>query len=147
MLICENATLSATGGSGGTIYWQGTNSGGTSTSGGSGANSPAITTTGTYYARAESNGCWGDEGSAAVTDLTSGPTGVSASSSASEVCSGSTVNLNGSASIDNKIKTNSTTGSILDFVTTYSNVDTVSQFMHANELISGSDIKFNTWLG
>ena len=65
-VICENATLSASGGSGGTIYWQGTSSGGTSTSGGSGANSPAITTTGTYYARAESDGCWGDEGSAVV---------------------------------------------------------------------------------
>ena len=40
---CENTTLSASGGSGGTICWQGTNSGGTSTSGGSGATSSAIT--------------------------------------------------------------------------------------------------------
>ena len=83
-MICENATLSASGGSGGTIYWQGTSSGGTSTSGGSGANSPAITTTGTYYARAESDGCWGDEGSDSVSFKCS-PTGVSASASASEV--------------------------------------------------------------
>ena len=66
--ICSGGTISASGGTGGTIYWQGTTTGGTSTSIGSGATSPAISTAGTYYARSQSaEGCWGTQGSAAVT--------------------------------------------------------------------------------
>ena len=145
-IICENATLSATGGSGGTIYWQGTNSGGTSTSGGSGANSPAITTTGTYYARAESNGCWGDEGSAVVTDLSNSPTGVSASASASEVCSGGTVSLTGSASSDNKIKTNSSAGALIDLTTLERTIEVSGTNSNANELISLTLNLTHTWV-
>ncbi len=65
---CTSTTLTASGGSGGTIYWQGTTNGGTSTSGVSGVTSPSITSTGTYYANAQSSaGCWGTQGSAAVT--------------------------------------------------------------------------------
>ena len=86
--ICENATLSASGGSGGTIYWQGNNSLGTSTSTGSGATSPAITATGTYYARAVNGTCWGTEGDDVVSSLIAGPTSVSATASVTGVCSG-----------------------------------------------------------
>ena len=65
--ICSGGTITASGGTGGTIYWQGTTSGGTSTTS-SGTTSPAITAAGTYYARAQSSaGCWGTEGSASVT--------------------------------------------------------------------------------
>ncbi len=63
--FCSTALLSASGGTGGTIYWQGTASGGTST-----VNATAtqnITSSGTYYFRAQSaDGCWGLEDSAVV---------------------------------------------------------------------------------
>lgn len=64
--FCGTGVLTATGGSGGTIYFQGINSGGTSkTMGGS---TQTITTSGTYYFRSQSaSGCWGPEGSATVT--------------------------------------------------------------------------------
>jgi hypothetical protein len=91
--ICENATLSASGGSGGTIYWQGTNSGGTSTAGTSGGTSPAITTTGTYYARAENGGCWGTEGSAAVT-VTALPSAVTVTGGGT-ICENATLSASG----------------------------------------------------
>ncbi|HOE03993.1 MAG TPA: PKD domain-containing protein [Bacteroidales bacterium] len=59
-------TLTATGGSGGTIYWQGTTSGGTSTA--TASSSQTVSSSGTYYFRARSSlGCWGPEGSATVT--------------------------------------------------------------------------------
>jgi len=59
------ATLTATGGTGGTIYWQGTTSGGTSTA--TASSSQTVSTSGTYYFRARSSaGCWGPEGSATV---------------------------------------------------------------------------------
>ena len=65
--ICSGGTITVSGGTGGTIYWQGTTSGGTSTTS-SGTTSPAITAAATYYARAKSSaGCWGTEGSASVT--------------------------------------------------------------------------------
>ncbi len=60
------ATLTATGGTGGTIYWQNTTSNGTSTA--LASSSEVISTNGTYYFRAQSaEGCWGDEGPASVT--------------------------------------------------------------------------------
>jgi len=69
--ICGGTLLEASGGSGGTIYWQGTTSNGTST-----ANSntlQTVTATGTYYFRAQSaGGCWGTQGSASVT-ITASP--------------------------------------------------------------------------
>lgn len=62
---CNTATLSATGGTGGTIYWQGTNSGGESFA--SQSANMAVGTSNTYYFRAY-NGCgWGTQGSATVT--------------------------------------------------------------------------------
>jgi PKD repeat protein len=59
-------TLTATGGTGGTIYWQGTTSNGTSTT--TPSTSQTVSASGTYYFRARSNeGCWGNQGSAIVT--------------------------------------------------------------------------------
>ena len=64
--VCNNATLTAANGSSGTIYFQGTTSGGTSTA--TPSNSQLISASGTYYFRAQSAaGCWGAEGSATVT--------------------------------------------------------------------------------
>jgi PKD repeat protein/C1A family cysteine protease len=58
-------TLNATGGTGGTIYWQNTTSNGTSTA--TASNSQLISSSGTYYFRSQSAlGCWGTEGSATV---------------------------------------------------------------------------------
>ncbi len=63
--FCGSAILSASGGTGGTIYFQGTNSNGTSTA--VQANSYAATESGTYYFRAYNGICWGTAGSATVT--------------------------------------------------------------------------------
>ena len=64
--FCGTTTLTAANGGSGTIYFEGTTSGGTSTA--TPASSAVITTSGTYYFRAQSAaGCWGTEGSAAVT--------------------------------------------------------------------------------
>ncbi len=69
---CNSATLTATGGSGGTIYFQGTTSGGESTANPS--SSQVVTESGTYYFRAQTAaGCWGPEGSETVT-ITNSPT-------------------------------------------------------------------------
>ncbi|MDC2982212.1 hypothetical protein OAZ21_02445, partial [Bacteroidota bacterium] len=67
---CGTLTLLASGGSGGTIYWQNTSSSGTSTS--TASIEQDISATGTYYFRSRSSaGCWGTEGSASVTKNTS----------------------------------------------------------------------------
>ncbi len=64
--FCGSATITAANGSDGTIYFEGTTSGGTSTA--TPSASQLITTSGTYYFRAQSaSGCWGTEGSVAVT--------------------------------------------------------------------------------
>ena len=61
---------SASGGAGGTIYWQNTTSNGTSTT--TPATTRNVTSTGTYYFRSQSpQGCWGPQGSAAVTIVSS----------------------------------------------------------------------------
>ncbi len=60
-------SLSATGGSGGIIYYQGTTSGGTSTV--LGGTPQTVSSSGTYYFRAQSTdgyGCWGTQGSTGV---------------------------------------------------------------------------------
>jgi predicted CXXCH cytochrome family protein len=64
--ICgTSATLTATGGTGGTIYWQNTISNGTSTA--TPSNSQTVTSSGTYYFRARnSGGCWGPQGAVNV---------------------------------------------------------------------------------
>jgi predicted CXXCH cytochrome family protein len=63
--FCGSATLTASGGTGGTIYWQNTTSNGTSTA--TPSTSQVVAASGTYYFRAASAGCWGTQGSAAVT--------------------------------------------------------------------------------
>ena len=63
--FCNNATLMASGGSGGTIYWQGTTSGGTSTA--NSTNPQTVSSSGTYYFRAYNSCGWGTEGSASIT--------------------------------------------------------------------------------
>lgn len=62
---CNTATLSASGGTGGTIYWQGTNNGGTSTA--SPSVNMAVGSSNTYYFRAFNSCGWGTQGSATVT--------------------------------------------------------------------------------
>ena len=89
---CDNTTLSASNGSDGTIYWQSTNSGGTSTAN-SGTTSPTYSTTGTYFARAQSSaGCWGTQDSDAIT-INATPTSVSVTGGA--ICSGATITASG----------------------------------------------------
>ncbi len=66
--FCGSATLTATGGTGGTIYWQNTTTGGTSTA--TASSSQSVTSSGTYYFRAQGvNGCWSTQGSATITIL------------------------------------------------------------------------------
>ena len=62
---CGSATLTVSGGSGGTIYWQGTTSNGTSTA--TASTSQVVSTSGTYYFRAYNSCGWGTQGSVAVT--------------------------------------------------------------------------------
>ncbi len=63
---CGTATLTASGGTGGTIYYEGSLSGGTLTN--DQVSSLVLNTNGTYYFRSQSaDGCWGGEGSAAIT--------------------------------------------------------------------------------
>ncbi|MBL0358155.1 MAG: hypothetical protein IPP72_15370 [Chitinophagaceae bacterium] len=63
--FCTNTTITASNGSDGTIYFQGTTSNGTSTA--TPSMSEVVSTSGTYYFRAQSAaGCWGNQGSAAV---------------------------------------------------------------------------------
>lgn len=64
--FCDNATITATGGTGGTIYFQGTTPAGVSNVTPTASN--VVTATGTYYYRAQSAaGCWSTEGSVHVT--------------------------------------------------------------------------------
>lgn len=67
--FCGSATISATGGSGETVYYQGTTSNGTSTT--SGGSPQTVTASGTYYFRSQNaNGCWGPQSSVTVTIAT-----------------------------------------------------------------------------
>ncbi len=63
--FCGSTTLNATGGAGGTIYWQNTTTNGISTT--TQTSSQVVSATGTYYFRAYNGSCWGTQGSAAVT--------------------------------------------------------------------------------
>ncbi len=63
--FCGSTTITASNGGDGTIYFEGTTSGGTSTA--TPSTSEVIAASGTYYFRARSaDGCWGAEGSATV---------------------------------------------------------------------------------
>jgi len=88
---CNSATLTATGGTNGTIYWQGTTGGGTSTV--NSTNPQSVSSTGTYYFRSRSTaGCWGNEGSASVTINTSS-TAPSSITGTTTICNGSSTSL------------------------------------------------------
>jgi hypothetical protein len=64
--FCNSTTVTASGGAGGTIYWQGTTPNGTSTA--TASTSQSVTASGTYYFRSRSSdGCWGEQGSVTVT--------------------------------------------------------------------------------
>ena len=86
---CTSATLSASNGGPDTIYYQGTTSGGTSIA--TPSTSQVISASGTYYFRAHSAGCWGPEGSAAVTILT--PASINVNPTDQAYCSGGTANF------------------------------------------------------
>lgn len=84
---CGSTVISASNGGNGTMYFQGTVSNGTSTT--TPASSQTITASGTYYFRAlGANGCWGPEGSAAVT-INAVPV-VDAGGALDAVCQGAT---------------------------------------------------------
>ena len=86
--FCGNTTITASNGGDGTIYFQGTISGGTSTATPSGTQ--VVSVTGTYYFRALSaSGCWGGEGSVSVT-INPTPTGINGNTN---VCVNSSTNL------------------------------------------------------
>ncbi len=87
---CGSATLTATGGTGGTIYWQNTTSNGTSTA--TASTSQTVSSSGTYYFRAEDNGCWGTQGSATVS-VQQPPTAPTGISGATTICDGETTTL------------------------------------------------------
>ena len=91
--FCGNTTITATGGTGGTIYFQGTTNGGTSIA--TASASQVVTTSGTYYFRSRSaSGCWGTQGSVTVTinPIPAAPT----AGNNGPLCAGSTLNLTAS---------------------------------------------------
>lgn len=87
---CGSTTITASGGTGGTIYFQGTTSGGTSTA--DPATSKNITTSGTYYFRSQSACGWGPEGSITV-QVNPLPGAVSVSADALNFCGNSGTEL------------------------------------------------------
>ena len=83
--FCDSVVLTASGGTNGTIYWQGTTSGGTSFA--TPATSQTVMTSGTYYFRAHNFVGWGPEGSATVT-IDSVPSAAGVISGSGTVCQG-----------------------------------------------------------
>ncbi len=92
---CGSATLTASNGSDGTIYFQGNTTSGTSTA--IPSVSQVVSTTDTYYFRAQSSaGCWGPEGNTAVT-INPSPNITSFTATPSVICAGSTADLSATA--------------------------------------------------
>ncbi|HML57818.1 MAG TPA: immunoglobulin domain-containing protein, partial [Ferruginibacter sp.] len=89
--FCNSTTITASGGTGGTMYFQGTDPNGVSIT--TPATSQVVTESGTYYFRSRSAaGCWSVAGSATVTinkDVT-----ITAQPQAQTICEGGTINLN-----------------------------------------------------
>lgn len=76
--FCGSTTITASGGAGGIIYFQGTTSGGTSTA--TASSSQTVSASGTYYFRSQNaSGCWGPQGSITVTK-DADPSGLTAGS-------------------------------------------------------------------
>ena len=85
---CVSTTINATGGTGGTIYYEGTTSNGTSTA--TPSVSQSISTSGTYYFRAQNTaGCWSTQGSIVAT-INANPATIGGANS---VCTGSNTTL------------------------------------------------------
>ena len=117
---CTNTTLTSANGGSGTIYYQGTTSGGTSTT--TLATSQLVTASGTYYFRARSaSGCWGPEGSAAVTIL-SVPVAPVAAAATAVGTSGFTANWAAASGATGYSIDVSTVNTFASFVTGYSNL-------------------------
>ncbi len=90
--FCGSTSITAANGGSGTIFFQGTTSGGTSTV--LGGTPQTITSSGTYYFRAQSGaGCWGTEGS---TTVTINPAATANAGTPQSVCAGGTITLAGS---------------------------------------------------
>src|SRR5439155_14202439 len=93
-LYCGSATITATNGSDGTMYYQGATSGGTSTV--TPSSIQVVSSSGTYYFRALSPaGCWGAQGSVTVTI---NPTPTAAPTNSSPICNSGTVSLTANGS-------------------------------------------------
>ncbi|WP_445454483.1 T9SS type A sorting domain-containing protein [Flavobacterium sp. 25HG05S-40] len=91
--FCSSATITASNGNDGTLYFQGTTSGGTSTA--TPSASETVTASGTYYFTAlSSGGCWGPQGSTSVVIQTP----ITVSGSGTTICAGDTGLLNASSS-------------------------------------------------
>lgn len=90
--FCNPTTISASGGSGGTIYFQGTNSNGTSMANAS--TNISVSSSGTYYFRAFNSCGWGPQGSVTVS-MASVPGAVSVSGGGT-VCGSTTISASGS---------------------------------------------------
>ena len=87
--FCGSTAITASNGGDGTMYFQGTTSGGTSTA--TASASQVVTATGTYYFRARSAaGCWGPQGSVAVVI---NPVPTAAPTNNGYICNGGTVTL------------------------------------------------------
>ncbi len=87
--FCNNVTLNATGGTGGTIYWQNTTTSGTNTS--SISSSQSVTSSNTYFFRAFNGTCWGPQGSSTIT-VNSSPAAPTATDPAA-ICATQSANL------------------------------------------------------
>ncbi len=126
-----NATLNASGGSGGTIYFQGTTSGGTSTA--TSSSSEVVSSTGTYYFRAQTAlGCWGTEGSAAVT-FNALPTVASITPSATNLCVGNSLTFTaGSVTGTGSLTSYNWSGPSAYSTTTSGNTATISSVSTTN---------------
>jgi hypothetical protein len=91
--FCGSTTITASGGTGGTIYYQGNTSNGTSTA--TPSTSQVVASSGTYYFRAQSAaGCWGPQGSVAVT-INAVPAAVSVSGGTTTCGTSQTITASG----------------------------------------------------
>jgi len=92
--FCGSTTITASGGAGGTIYFQGTTNNGTSTS--TPSNSVVVSSSGNYFFRSYNAiyNCWGEQGSVYVTiqDPPTAPTSLT-SFDGDTLCSGKTTTL------------------------------------------------------
>ena len=87
--FCNSTTITASGGAGGTIYFQGTTPLGTSIA--TPSTSQLVTASGTYYFRVQSStGCWGSDAPVSVT-INPSPTAITGTTT---VCVGATTSLN-----------------------------------------------------